>query len=74
MLVSHFRSIIAATGLDFCVRNENRYFPSAMDTELGAVQPHYNQLDIHTDAILVQSLRISIELTGDISDEIPTNY
>ena len=26
-------SIIAATGLDFCVRNGNRYYPSAMDTE-----------------------------------------
>ena len=27
-------SIIAATRLDFCVRNENRYFPGAMDTEV----------------------------------------
>ena len=26
-------SIIAATRLDFCVRNGNRYFPRAMDTE-----------------------------------------
>ena len=26
-------SIIAATRLDFCVRNGNRYFPGAMDTE-----------------------------------------
>ncbi len=26
-------SIIAATRLDFCVRDENRYFPGAMDTE-----------------------------------------
>ena len=34
MLVSHLRSIIAAAELDFCVRNENRYFPSAMDTEV----------------------------------------
>ena len=29
------RSIIAATGLSFCVRNENRRFPSAMSTEQG---------------------------------------
>lgn len=27
-------SIIAAAGLNFCVRNENRCFPSAMGTEL----------------------------------------
>lgn len=27
-------SIIAPTRLDFCVRNENRYFPSGMDTEV----------------------------------------
>ena len=27
-------SIIAATGLDFCVRNDYRYFPSAMGTNL----------------------------------------
>ncbi len=27
-------SIIAATRLDFCVRNGNRYFPGAMDTEV----------------------------------------
>ena len=26
-------SIIAATRLDFCVRDENMYFPGAMDTE-----------------------------------------
>ena len=32
-------SIIAATGLDFCVRNENRYFPSAMGTKLAKRQP-----------------------------------
>ena len=26
-------SIIGATGLDFCVRNDNRYYPSAMGTK-----------------------------------------
>ena len=33
MLVSRLRSIIAAAELDCCVRNENRYFPSAMGTD-----------------------------------------
>jgi hypothetical protein len=34
VLVSHVCSIIAAAELDFCVRNENRYFLSAMGTEV----------------------------------------
>ena len=33
MLVSRLRSIIAAAGLNCCVRNENRCFPSAMGTD-----------------------------------------
>lgn len=32
-------SIIAATGLSFCVRNENRRFPSAMSTEACDLRP-----------------------------------
>ena len=34
MLVSHLRSIIAADELNFCVRNGNRCFLTAMGTEV----------------------------------------
>jgi hypothetical protein len=53
-------SIIAATGLDFCVRNGNRYFPSAMGTKYAPRGELMSDYTVKFEKLLAGAIRAPI--------------